>query len=208
MAAGSNKVSVGSKCQTMTASSGWKSSRLAAGLGVLVLHAALIAWFLIWSRSPARLGADPSPGALQIVFLPPTPAPEASAKSVHLKRFKVDVGIALAPPTLDASALPPPSSGAYGEGPGVNWAAEARRAVRAFEIRRDEHVTHAQFGQSPWEGWLPQQEHRAGDKLRTESGDWIVWVDANCYQIARWHAGAPVQVVSPPHTICLYDKKE
>ena len=173
-------------------------------MGVLALHGAIIALLLALSRSPDGPGTAPLPGAIQVVLLPPTPAPEASAKSVHLKRPKVDLEIALAAqPTLDASELPPPSSGAYGDGPGVNWTAEARRAVSAFEIRRDEHVTHAQFGRSPWEGWLPQQEHRAGDKLRTDNGDWIVWVDANCYQIAKWHAGPAVQTVAPPRTVCI-----
>jgi hypothetical protein len=176
--------------------------RLAIALGVLALHVAIVALLLMPGRSPVGPIAT-TPNAIQVVFFPPTPAPKASANSVHMKRLKVDVGIALTPPSLDASSLPPPSSGSYGDGPGVNWPAEARRAVGAFEIRRDQHVTHAQFGQSPWEGWLPQQEHRAGDKLRTDNGDWIVWVDTNCYQIAKWFAGASVPAVGPPRTICL-----
>jgi hypothetical protein len=186
----------------MGASGRWRSSQLKIALGVLALHLAIVALLLMHTRSPRAIDAAPTI-AVQIVILPPTEAPHAMANSVHLKRLKVDMGIALSPPTLDASSLPPPSSGGYGDGPGVNWTAEARRAVSAFEIRRDQHVTHAEFGQSPWEGWLPQQEHRAGDKLRTDNGDWIVWVDANCYQVAKWYGGVPLQPASSARTFCL-----
>jgi hypothetical protein len=30
-----------------------------------------------------------------------------------------------------------------------------------------------------------------------------VWIDGNCYQIAKWRDGAPVQDENPPQTICV-----
>jgi hypothetical protein len=118
----------------------------------------------------------------------------------------VSVGIALAPPTPDASSLSAPASEAGGDGDGVNWAAEAHRAVKAFEIRRDQHVGHA-FGPSAEDVAPPPQKHRAGDRSRTDNGDWIVWIDAACYQVATWHAGAPTQDSTPPRTICTDDDR-
>jgi hypothetical protein len=137
------------------------------------------------------------------MFLPAEKTPTIRADGAHLHRLKVDVGISLAPPSLDSSFQSASAGGSNGGTPGVNWAAEARRAVRAFEIRRDEQVSHATFGLSSWDGWLARQPHRPGERLRTDSGDWVVWIDSNCYQVARWHAGVPVQDEDPPPTICV-----
>jgi hypothetical protein len=83
----------------------------------------------------------------------------------------------------------------------VNWAAEARRAVEAYEIRRDRPPSNVIAGASRDE-WWPPRGHRAGDRYKTENGDWIVWIDANCYQIASWHPGDPSIGVPPLRTIC------
>ena len=42
----------------------------------------------------------------------------------------------------------------------------------------------------------------AGDELKTASGDWIVWINADCYQIASWHSDAPDFGVISPRTVC------
>jgi hypothetical protein len=134
------------------------------------------------------------------MFLPPMKVPTARADGAHLQRMKVDIGMSLAPPTVNSSSQAASAGGSNGGTPGVNWAAEARRAVKAFEIRRDEQVTHATLGLSLWDGWL--QPHRAGEQMRTDSGDWIVWIDSNCYQVAHWYAGAPPDA-DPATTTCV-----
>jgi hypothetical protein len=177
-----------------------KPSRLIALLVVLGCHLGLIA-LLVAESDSSKVGerADPP---LELVYLPPVKYPQALADSAHPKHVNVNVGLALTPPSLDGSSLPAPLSQNGGGGAGVNWAAEAHRAVKAFEIRRDQHVIHS-VGTSAWDGWLPVGEHHAGDKYRTESGDWIVWIDSNCYQIATWRDGTPVRDENPPHTICV-----
>jgi hypothetical protein len=179
-----------------------KSSRLIALLVVLGCHLGVIAVLVAESASP-KVGAAAADPPLELVYLPPVKFPQALADSAHPKHVSVDVGLALTPPSLDGSSLPAPLSQNGGGGAGVNWAAEAHRAVKAFEIRRDEHVIHSVLGTSAWDGWLPLGPHHAGDKYRTESGDWIVWIDSNCYQIATWRDGAPLQDENPPQTICV-----
>ena len=178
-----------------------KSSRLIALLVVLGCHLGVIA-LLVAESASSKGGADAANPPLELIYLPPVKFPQALADSAHPKHVNVNVGLALAPPSLDASSLPAPVSQNGGGGAGVNWTAEAHRAVKAFEIRRDEHVIHSVLGTSPWDGWLPLTHH-AGDKYRTESGDWIVWIDGNCYQIAKWRDGTPVQDENPAQTICV-----
>ncbi len=178
----------------------WKSSRCCAAVAVLALHLAVVALLLMQTRSLSGF-RSPAP-ALEVMLLPPVKVPTARADGAHLQRMKVDAGLSLAPPTVDSSSQPVSAGGSNGGTPGVNWAAEARRAVKAFEIRRDEQVTHATVGLSVWDGWLARQPHHAGEQMRTDSGDWIVWIDSNCYQVAHWYAGAR-QDADPPTTTCV-----
>jgi hypothetical protein len=108
----------------------------------------------------------------------------------------VNIAIALAPPVLNSSLQSGASSSPDGHGSAVNWAAEA---LRAFEIRRDQPPSSAISVSSSLDDWWPG-EHHAGDHFKTDSGDWIVWINANCYQIASWHSNAIG--ASPPLPIC------
>jgi hypothetical protein len=165
---------------------------------------AVVALLLMEHRPPP--GFPSTASAIEVTFLPPAKMPTARADGAHLQRLKVDTGMSLAPPSLDASWQSEPAGGSDGGTPGVNWAAEARRAVQAFEIRRDQQVTHETLGISLWDSWLARQPHHAGERLRTDSGDWIVWIDSDCYQVAHWHAGRP-QETDPPTTTCVGDSK-
>jgi hypothetical protein len=178
-----------------------KTSRLIALLVVLGFHLGVIALLVAQSASPKIAAAENPP--VELIYLPPVKFPQALADTAHPKHVNVNVGLALTPPSLDGSSLPAPVSQNGGGGAGVNWTAEAHRAVKAFEIRRDEHVIHSAVGASAWDGWLPLGDHHAGDKYRTENGDWIVWIDSNCYQIATWRDGTPVREESPQRTICV-----
>lgn len=167
---------------------------------MLALHLVVVALLLMQTRSPTGFRATAP--ALEVMFLPPVKVPTARADGAHLQRMKVDIGMSLAPPTVNSSSQAVSAGGSNGGTPGVNWAAEARRAVKAFEIRRDEQVSHATLGLSVWDGWLARQPHHAGEQMRTDSGDWIVWIDSNCYQVAHWYAGAR-QDADPPVTTCV-----
>ncbi len=183
---------------------GWKPSRYGALVVVLAVHLGIVAVLLL--RPSAPLPLDSSSPPLEVVLLPqevsPTPKSLASALPRHLL---ADIGIAIAPPSLDAPALAAPASQGGGDGSGVNWVAEAHRAVKAFEIRRDQQVMSYAFALSAEDAGVPGQKHHPGDRSRTENGDWIVWIDGNCYQVASWHDGAPPQDAAPPKTICTSD---
>lgn len=184
----------------------WVASRSIAVLIVLGLHLGVIALLVIGTRFSTRAVSASPP--LTLLYLPPSKIPKVRADSARPKHLWSNVGISIAPPSLDSSSLSAPASETGGNGPGVNWAAEKRRAVAAFEIRRDQQVTYAMIGSSPWDGWLPQRMRDAIDRSRTESGDWIVWINGNCYQIARWHTSTPAQEAEPPQTICVDDSGE
>jgi len=173
-------------------------------MAVVVLHLAVVALLFMGNRSPPGFPTDST--GIEVMVLPPPKLPTARADGAHLQRLKADTGLSLAPPSLDPSWQSAPAGGSDGGTPGVNWAAEARRAVQAFEIRRDQQVTHSTLGISLWDSWLARQPHHAGERLRTENGDWIVWIDSDCYQVARWHGGRP-QDTDPPTTTCLSNGK-
>jgi hypothetical protein len=85
----------------------------------------------------------------------------------------------------------------------VNWAAEARRAVRAFDIRKHEPPIHESLSSSPAEDdWWPRTQHRAGDQYKIANGDWIVWINASCYQVASAGPSTYATDAALPRTIC------
>jgi hypothetical protein len=150
----------------------------------------------------AACGGIPNPEhSIELMFFPPTKAPMVRAENTRPQHLSTDIAIALAPPVLNSSSQSGPSSAPNGRGPAVNWAAEAHRAVRAFEIRRDQPPNSAISVSSLWDEWWPR-EHHAGDRFKTDSGDWIVWINANCYQVAGWHSNATAFGATPPQTIC------
>ena len=69
-------------------------------------------------------------------------------------------------------------------GTAVDWAAEARRAVQAFDIRSHLPASNQSVSGSPAEDhWWPRRQHHAGDQFKTANGDWIVWINDSCYQL-------------------------
>lgn len=191
----------------MTESSVWGPTRSVTLALVLAIHVALIALWL-WGSHHSMILAEPSP-PIELMWLPPTKVPTVRVDNTRPPHVSANLSISLAPPELTSqSAATPPASAADRPGSDVNWAAEAHRAVQAFEIRRDRQVSHAMLGSTPWDGWLPHREHHAGDRFKTDSGDWIVWIDGNCYQVATWHAGAPAEDATQTPTICVGEEKK
>jgi hypothetical protein len=165
---------------------------------VLALHLGVLA--LLFAAFRTRVGIEPAGQPLELVFLAPVKPPKLLADNNRPPRLANNIAVDLAPPVVDASAQMGASSAADGHGTGVNWIAEAHRAVRAFEIRNSQTHNSALSVSST----LDERgfgEHHAGDRSKTESGDWIVWINADCYKIASWHSGASVEAISP-QTIC------
>jgi hypothetical protein len=164
---------------------------------VLTLHLAIVALLVSASRT-LSVGVS-TERSIEVMLIPPRKVPKVRAENTRRERLSTNIAIALAPPVLNSSLQSGASSSPDGHGSAVNWAAEAHRALRAFEIRRDQPPSSAISVSSPLDDWWPG-EHHAGDQFKTDSGDWIVWINANCYQIASWHSNA--MGASPPRTIC------
>jgi len=135
------------------------------------------------------------------MLLPPVKAPKVRAESIRPQRLSTDITMALAPPLLNSTLQPGSGSAPEGRGAAVNWAAEARRALRAFEIRRDQPQSSAMSVSTSLDEWWPR-EHRAGDRFKTDGGDWIVWINSDCYQIASGHSGGAALGAGTARTIC------
>jgi hypothetical protein len=183
----------------MVESNVWGARRFLTLLAVLALHAGFLA--LLIMTSGRQNFAAPANQAVELMFLPPPKVPKVRIENAPLQhRLTTNAAISVTLPGLNAPSLSPPTSGADGEASTVDWAAEAHRAVQAFEIRRDHPSRNALS--SAWNGALPG-EHHACDLFKTDSGDWIVWISASCYQIARSGASgvfAPSSAQS--QTIC------
>jgi hypothetical protein len=177
----------------MDESNVWGAQRFVTLLVVLALHLGVLALLLM--ISPTRIPAVATNNSVELMFFPPTKVRFDHARP---QRLNVATAVAVTLPGLTAPSLAPPSSGADGNAAAVNWVAEAHRAVQAVEIRRN-HPPNVAISASPWSDWWPR-EHHAGDRYKTENGDWIVWISANCYQVARWGPGAFGSTPSP--TIC------
>jgi hypothetical protein len=137
---------------------------------------------------------------MELVFLAPLKPPKVLADNNRPRRLANNIAMDISPPVVDGATQAGSSSATDGRGSGVNWIAEAHRAVRAFEIRNSQSHNKALSVSSALDerGFA---EHHAGDRSKTESGDWIVWINADCYKIASWHSGAGVETVSP-QTVC------
>jgi hypothetical protein len=166
---------------------------------VLALHAATLALLLAGSRTLNI--ADAAEHPIELVVLPPVKPPALRLENTRPQHWSTDIAVALAPPALNSSSQTGPGSAPDGHGSAVNWAAEAHRAVRAFEIRTHQTANSALSVSSSLDV-SGSREHHAGDQLKTTSGDWIVWISADCYQIASWHSDAPSFGAISPRIIC------
>jgi hypothetical protein len=166
---------------------------------VMALHLATLALLLANSRTLTV--AESAQHPVELMVLPPVKAPKVRVDNTRPQRLSTDIAVSLAPPLLNSSLQTGPSSAPDGRGAAVNWIAEAHRAVRAYEIRRNQSTNTALSVSSSLDE-LGSREHHAGDQLKTASGDWIVWISDNCYQIASWRSNATTSGVVSPQTIC------
>jgi hypothetical protein len=181
-----------------------RAARYLTAAGVLAVHVALIAALMLAWR-PGRLGSTAA-NAVQLVYLAPVaPPPQPRTPVANLRRRGGGMNMTVAPPAMDQASFPaaavPGSSN--GEGTGVDWAAEARRALQAFEIRHHQPAPNQSVSGGPEEEhWHPGKQHHAGEKFKNANGDWIVWIDANCYEIASAGSRAYAHVAPLTEPIC------
>ena len=137
---------------------------------------------------------------IELMLVPPKP--RAVVETARAPRVRTNISVALAPPTLNSAVRPGTGSAPDGTGSAVNWTAEAHRAVRAFEIRRDQSKNSALSVSSAWD---EQGSARTSCRRSIENRKRpirIVWINADCYQVANWRSGAPVSAAISPRTIC------
>jgi hypothetical protein len=165
---------------------------------VFALHLAALALLLVHSRTLRMAGPS---DAIELLTLPPVIPPKVRLENARPQHWSTNIAAAASPPMLNNSLETGAGSAPEGQVPGGSGAAEAHRAVPAFEIRRHQTSNKALSVSSPLDelGW---REHHAGDQMKTASGDWIVWINANCYQIAAWHSETPASGPISPRTIC------
>jgi len=168
---------------------------------VAALHLGIFAVFVLSTRSG---GSGPPPSApLRLLMLPAIAAPKIRAANLPERTQQSERFFSVPTPALGTLPALPSSSGADGRGTGVDWSAEARRALQAFEIRTKEGSgTPANAGQPQDQGWWPHAQHHAGEQYKTDTGDWIVWINANCYQVAHSATTLAVPGANLPSTIC------
>jgi hypothetical protein len=164
---------------------------------VLALHLATLALLLVHSRTLNIASVAEQP--IQLLVLPPVRPPPLRMENTRPEHRSTNIALALALPLPNSSF----QSGVApdGRGAAVNWTAEAHRAVRAFEIRTHQTANSALSVASSLDV-SGSREHHAGDELKTANGDWIVWINANCYQIASWHSDTATAGAISPKTIC------
>lgn len=188
----------------MDESNGWEPRRYVILLIVLMLHMAVLALLTMTSR--ARIISALADTPLELVFISPSSPPKIRLENSRPQRLSSVVAVTIAPPTLNSFSVSPstPASGSEGHGSAVDWAAEARRAVQAFDIRSHLPASNQSVSGSPAEDhWWPRRQHHAGDQFKTANGDWIVWINDSCYQLT-----SPVRSTSAPgsaptsRTIC------
>jgi hypothetical protein len=188
----------------MDQSKGWGLARYVTLLVVVAFHLAVLAALIMGSQTQSMsLAANPP---VEVLFLPPPSVPKIRAENFRPKRLSGNTGISVAAPALDSDSpsLAPTVSEVDGTGGGVDWKAEARRAIQAFEIRTRQPPSENTLSLSPAEeSWWPWARHRTGAAFKTPSGDWIVWITSNCYQIATAAANANAPNATLPRTVCL-----
>jgi hypothetical protein len=187
----------------MHQSRGWGLSRYVTLCVVLALHLAFLAALMLTSRIPGVHSAENDPVAL--VYLPPASFPKIRAENARPTRIKGDRVTPMEPLLLGSTGAEqaPAAAASDGSGSGVDWKAEARRAVQAFEIRNHAPESTNSLSGSPAEDWWwPRSRHNAGDQYKTANGDWVVWINSSCYQIAVAGGSAFAPGAMLPQTVC------
>ena len=188
----------------------WGPSRYFTLIMVLLGHlAVLVAWIL---ASRSSVIAEPSAKQpLTVIVYPVSPQPKRRLVEVRPQRLSGDLKEWLAPVTLQAPSLPPvssaPDGGAGGYGAGPDWNAEARRAVQAYEIRSRLPPPGNLISGSPGDDRWWRRPHKVGDKYKTPTGDWVVWINTRCYQVAT-AATRSATNLQAPETVCPEDSKD
>ena len=183
----------------MRESNFWRAPRLITLIAVAALHLALITLLLL--ASAVLRGPDLPNHPVELIYIPSVPRLPLRAESGRPQRLHPDIALSPPSPVFNSAAPGSTATGTGSRGMGVDWQAEAHRAIKAYEIRREHPSESAVSGKAMANDWWPQQGPHAGDRYKTEAGDWIVWIDADCYKVASAHS-ANASAAAPPDIVC------
>jgi hypothetical protein len=177
--------------------------RYLTALLVATAHLVVIAALLMAPVNLSQVGFTEK--SIQLLDVVPVQPPKVPNVTANLPRPGSNLNVKVEPPLLTSLSFPAsPASGsaANGDGPGVDWAAEARRALQAFEIRNQQSSASKSVSDRPEDDHWRPGAHYAGEKFKNADGDWIVWLNANCYEIASAASGASAHIAPLTEPIC------
>jgi len=179
----------------------WDSRRYGILLLVVTAHLAAIAALLMSVRLPFVSQGARQP--LELLTLPAISLPTVRAQSAAQQRFEPPLMVSLAPAMIQM----PADQGPENHGTGVDWSAEARRALQAYDIRNRQPPSSRSVSGTPWEeSWQHWGRYAAGERMKTPGGDWIIWISANCYRIASSGPTREAANASLAGTVCREEK--
>jgi hypothetical protein len=167
---------------TLDDSKVWRPSRYGVLLVVLAFHVTMIA-FLVASSKTLRL-LLPTATLIEVPFLPPTTAQRVrtnTSPSPPLDMTRVT-------PSVDATlSLSPelvPAVGTFGVP--IDWADQAHTVADSIAANTDARESRlAPDLTTPQKSIFPEPPaHHAGEQHRLDTGEWIVFISDNCYQIS------------------------
>ena len=147
---------------------GWDRRRTVTLIAVLAGHLALFGTLMMTTRvgTPAASGLR----AMELLVLPPVPMPGVRDSTDRLRPMRVNPVIHIGATDIDSFAPAvtlPSSSPVEGSGSGVDWAAEARRALQAYEIRKRQPLNYTPVSSEPVEDrWWPRSQRQAANSTR------------------------------------------
>ncbi len=187
----------------MGESNQWPASRYATLLVVAIFHAAVLAALLMGSGIRGLPGS--SADTVQLLYISPVTFPKVRSDDPLPRRVAGRAPLSMPTPVPASSAIsetPTLAASSVGSGSGVDWTLEARRALNAFEIRQHQPVINKSVSTFPGEETWQRGPHHAGEQFKTANGDWIVWIDANCYQVASTGPSLYAPGATLPRTVC------
>ena len=174
---------------TLDDSKAWRPSRYGVLLVVLAIHVAIIA-FLVASSKTLRL-LLPTATLIEVPFLPPATAQRVRTNTspsppLDMTRVapSVDATLSLSPELV-------PAMGTFGVP--MDWADQAHTVADSIAANTDAREGRlAPDLTTPQKSIFPEPPaHHAGEQHRLDTGEWIVFISDNCYQISSSISAVP-----------------
>jgi hypothetical protein len=162
----------------------WRPSRSRYGvlLVVLAFHVAMIA-LLMASSKTLRLFL-PTPILVEVVFPPPATAQRVRTDVSPSPPLEMTRVIPSIDATLNLSPALVPAAGTFGIP--IDWADQAHAVADSIVANTDAGESRLESDlTTPQKSIFPEPPaHHAGEQHRLDTGEWIVFINDNCYQVS------------------------